>query len=193
MEQLNKHWQILLGVSVFTIGIAYFLAGSFTVIIPLLYAAWLVKELSQPAPASPKTEPKTSELPTSQNEEHIPALMGEISPIVVECEKSIGDVITTQDDAVQILSVSFGELQKMLNLQSENISNLIRMDQGSGELYSVRMSKFADTTESILDRFIESTVDMSSASIELLEEVNTIHEAVPEVLKALQDIDGIAS
>lgn len=193
MEQLNKHWQILLGVSVFTIGIAYFLAGSFTVIIPLLYAAWLVKELFQPAPASPKTEPKTSELPTSQNEEHIPALMGEISPIVVECEKSIGDVITTQDDAVQILSVSFGELQKMLNLQSENISNLIRMDQGSGELYSVRMSKFADTTESILDRFIESTVDMSSASIELLEEVNTIHEAVPEVLKALQDIDGIAS
>lgn len=193
MEQLNKHWQILLGVSVFTIGIAYFLAGSFTVIIPLLYAAWLVKELSQPAPASPKTEPKTSELPTSQNEGHIPALMGEISPIVVECEKSISDVITTQDDAVQILSVSFGELQKMLNLQSENISNLIRMDQGSGELYSVRMSKFADTTESILDRFIESTVDMSSASIELLEEVNTIHEAVPEVLKALQDIDGIAS
>lgn len=193
MNQLNKHWQILLGVSVFTLGIAWLFAGPFAVMIPLIYSTWLVKQLSSSVPEMNVTESHVVDVAKPVVDDHIPALMNEINPTIEECEKSIGDVITTQDDAVKILSESFAELQRMLNVQSDNISNLIRMDHGSGELYSDRMSKFADSTEAILDKFIESTVDMSTASIELLEQVNTIHEAVPEVLKALQDIDGIAS
>lgn len=160
---------------------------------PLLYAAWMVKKHTQEPSSDTTVDQAIDPAETPLDKNHLCNLMNEISPTIEECEKSIGDVITTQDNAVQILSTSFSELQRMLGVQADNISNLIRMDKGSGELYSDRMSAFADNTEETLDKFIQSTVDMSSASMELLEQVNTIHEAVPEVLKALQDIDGIAS
>lgn len=125
--------------------------------------------------------------------DHIPQLIDEIGPTIQECEKSIGDIFSTQKDAVEILNKSFGDFQQLIHAQAANINTLIHTESDDGELYSRRMRNFASETEITLDRFIQSTVDMSTASMELLERVNIIYEAVPNVLKALKDIDGIAS
>jgi len=54
------------------------------------------------------------------------------------------------------------------------------------------MQSFADNTAGTLDKFITSTVEMSSSSMALLDQVTSIYESVPEVLKAVKDIDSIA-
>lgn len=190
---MNKQWQIFLAVSVVTVVLAFLTPGFVAVIPPLLFAAWIIKTSAEASAFSPSANLVKNETAEQPKQNHIPELINELGPTVEECEKSIADILSTQSDAVTILNQSFGELQTMIHTQGENINNLIRMDQGSGELYSDRMREFADSTENTLDRFIQSTVEMSSASMELLERVNKIHEAVPKVLKALQDIDGIAS
>lgn len=190
---MNKQWQIFLAVSVVTVVLAFLTPGFVAVIPPLLFAAWIIKTSAEVPAFSPSANLVKNETAEQPKQNHIPELINELGPTVEECEKSIADILSTQSDAVTILNQSFGELQTMIHTQGENINNLIRMDQGSGELYSDRMREFADSTENTLDRFIQSTVEMSSASMELLERVNKIHEAVPKVLKALQDIDGIAS
>ncbi|GAB5380143.1 MAG: methyl-accepting chemotaxis protein [Aliiglaciecola sp.] len=190
---MNKQWQIFIAVSVVTVVLAFLTPGFVAVIPPLLFAAWIIKTSAEVPAFSPIADLAKNETAEQSEQNHIPELINELGPTVEECEKSIADILSTQSDAVTILNQSFGELQTMIHTQGENINNLIRMDQGSGELYSDRMREFADSTENTLDRFIQSTVEMSSASMELLERVNKIHEAVPKVLKALQDIDGIAS
>ncbi|TRY33496.1 chemotaxis protein [Aliiglaciecola sp. M165] len=184
---------MFLAVSVVTVVLAFLTPGFVAVIPPLLFAAWIIKTSAEASVFSPSANLVKNETAEQPKQNHIPELINELGPTVEECEKSIADILSTQSDAVTILNQSFGELQTMIHTQGENINNLIRMDQGSGELYSDRMREFADSTENTLDRFIQSTVEMSSASMELLERVNKIHEAVPKVLKALQDIDGIAS
>lgn len=190
---MNRQWKILIGVVIVTLILALLTLSYIAVIPPILLAAWLTKKSAETAIVPSNNAPIEQTPSNAPKQDSIPELINEIGPTVEECEKSIGDILTTQNDAVMILNKSFGNLQSMIHVQSENINNLIRMDKGSGELYSDRMREFADSTENTLDRFIQSTVEMSSASMELLERVNKIHEAVPQVLKALQDIDGIAS
>ena len=169
--------------------ILVFFDFSYFALLPLIgFAVW--REQKKDSEASIKPEIPVKE-PTTPD--HIPLLIDEIGPTLQECEKSIGDILTTQMDAVNILNTSFGDLQQMVHQQGDNISSLIHIESNTEELYSDRMRSFAGNTEVTLDRFIQSTVEMSTASMELLERVNLIDEAVPMVLKALKDIDGIAS
>jgi methyl-accepting chemotaxis protein len=55
------------------------------------------------------------------------------------------------------------------------------------------MSNFAQNTAATLDRFVETTVNMSASSMDLVSKVDRVNEAVPEIMKALKDIDQIAS
>ena len=55
------------------------------------------------------------------------------------------------------------------------------------------MSKFANSTAATLDKFVHTTVEMSASSMDLVEKVESINTEVPNVLKAMQDIDQIAS
>ena len=134
------------------------------------------------------------------------ALKHEFVPTLIECENNIGDVLSTQHDAVGTLSESFTTLQALVEVQSNTIQSLIRaeaspvLDDGGvkigseleEELYSEKMRFFADNTAVTLDRFISSTVEMSASSMELLERVTQIYNSVPQVMKALKDIDSIA-
>ena len=187
----NKSWLILAGVATFALVL---------IVIGFAYIAWLLlvgglawqiyRQYTQEQQPQAVATMAVSE---DKIQDHIPQLIEEIGPTLNECESSIGGILSTQNDAVQILNSAFAEFQQMLTIQSDNISSLIHFERGNGELYSDRMREFAGSTEVTLDRFIQSTVDMSTASMELLERVNVIYEAVPTVLKALKDIDGIAS
>lgn len=119
-------------------------------------------------------------------------LRTEIIPIMQECEKNLGGILSTQNDAVSTLSQSFGNLQGLVDNQSMTIQSLIRADSEGDDLYSERMRSFADHTSSTLDKFISSTVEMSASSMELLERVTEISDSVPQVMQALKDIDSIA-
>ena len=124
---------------------------------------------------------------------HVFDLIDEITLDLGESETNINNVQTTQADAIKVLNSAFSQLQDMIQTQSDNINRLIHFDGADGDMYSASMKKFAQQTEESLNRFIQSTVDMSAASKTLLSRVNIIYEAVPQVLKALKDIDGIAS
>jgi methyl-accepting chemotaxis protein len=119
-------------------------------------------------------------------------LREEFVPTLKESEANLAGIKTTQDDAVNTLSESFGRLQELVNIQSDTIQTLIRADSSGDTLYSEKMRTFADSTADTLDKFIKSTVDMSASSMALLDQVTEIYESVPQVLKAVKDIDSIA-
>lgn len=116
----------------------------------------------------------------------------EMLPAFDECRANINGIKTTQDDAVNTLSQSFQQLQDLVKVQSETIQRLIQADASGEVLYSEKMRNFADNTSETLDKFIKSTVDMSTSSMALLDQVTQIYESVPEVLKAVKDIDSIS-
>jgi methyl-accepting chemotaxis protein len=66
-------------------------------------------------------------------------------------------------------------------------------DDNGQDAISQRMSNFADSTYELLNRFVDTTVTMSASFMELVEKVGSISEKMPKALKALQDIDQIAS
>ncbi|WP_371194373.1 methyl-accepting chemotaxis protein [Glaciecola sp. SC05] len=119
-------------------------------------------------------------------------LREEFVPTLQESEANLAGIKSTQDDAVATLSDSFARLQELVNVQSHTIQTLIRGDSENEILYSKQMSIFADNTAITLDKFIKSTVDMSASSMALLDQVTSIYESVPQVLKAVKDIDSIA-
>ncbi len=135
----------------------------------------------------------------NQSLSHMESLKHEFVPALSECEKNLSDIYSTQDDAVSTLSNSFTTLQSLVEVQTNTIQMLIKADVNeyseggaSSEMYSQRMRSFADSTAVTLDKFIQSTVEMSASSMELLERVTQIYESVPQVMKALKDIDSIA-
>ena len=119
-------------------------------------------------------------------------LRDEIVPAFEECEDNLRGIKGTQDDAVNTLSNSFEKLQALVNVQAQTIQKLILADESGEMLYSEKMRIFADSTSETLDKFIKSTVDMSASSMALLDQVTQIYDSVPEVLKAVKDIDSIA-
>lgn len=120
------------------------------------------------------------------------SLRDEIVPALSDCEVNIADVVGTQDEGINTLRNSFDSLQNLVNEQAITIQKLMLADDDSGMYYSEKMRIFANDTGLTLDKFIQSTVDMSASSMALLDQVTQIYESVPEVLKAVKDIDSIA-
>lgn len=123
----------------------------------------------------------------------MPAVAARLSGILTECEKNLGDILNTQDDAVSTLTEAFLNLQRLVSEQNGCITRLIQADSDSGEMYSDRMRKFADETEKSLDKFLASTEQISEGTTTILEKVNRIYDTMPTVLKALGDIDDISA
>jgi len=121
----------------------------------------------------------------------------QITPLVMECEDNLSAVLSTQNDALDTLTNSFTELQKMVQKQQDCINKLTHGHQKNENtpdaLYATEMRDFANNTGKTFDRFIETSVNMSSSSNVLLEKVNGIHEMMPTIISALSGIDDIAS
>ena len=154
----------------------------------VMFASRSSQAPAQSAPISVDTNPNMQKIDIAQLE----SLRGEIVPTLDNCAANITDIKNTQDDAVTTLSSSFEKLQNLVNVQTKTIQKLILADDTGEMLYSEKMRIFADNTGETLDKFIQSTVDMSSSSIELLDQVTEIYQTVPQVLKAVKDIDSIA-
>lgn len=114
----------------------------------------------------------------------------EISQIISVCCSNLKDIDSTQNDAIVTLSTAFASFKDITEQQSEIVNQLVR---GTGDAGDSWMSGFARSTAETLDRFVQTTVNMSAESMDLVEKVERINAAVPDVIKAMQDIDQISS
>ncbi|WP_333609000.1 methyl-accepting chemotaxis protein [Arsukibacterium sp.] len=118
-------------------------------------------------------------------------LLREIDELMLECRDSILAINSTQNHAVETLTGSFSGLKSLTEFQSQEIVKLLASDKTeSGKTW---MEEFATNTANTLERFVETTINMSASSMDLVEQVDKINSSVPDVLKALKDIDQIAS
>lgn len=118
-----------------------------------------------------------------------------LEQVLQESEGNLRAQIGIQEDAIHTLTQSFQQIQSLLERQQENVNRLLGGDGNisGGETVSERMASFADNTYALLNRFVDTTVEMSASFMELVEKVGLISEKMPLALKALQDIDQIAS
>lgn len=118
------------------------------------------------------------------------SIMGEV---VAQTEKSLQAQIAIQADAVGLLVQSFDVIKTLLDEQQQHIHNLLYDSETDKNTISARMSLFAENTYDLLNRFVDTTVEISASSMELVEKVGAIAEQMPIVIRALKDIDQIAS
>ncbi|MBN8445221.1 MAG: chemotaxis protein [Gammaproteobacteria bacterium] len=81
----------------------------------------------------------------------------------------------------------------MTEFQSKQVKILLDNNDDGISLNGSWMATFAQSTAVTLDKFVETTVSMSASSMDLVARVDVINEAVPDIMKALKDIDQIAS
>lgn len=114
---------------------------------------------------------------------------------VEEASKDMENLSGIQSDAVRTLSGAFSQIKLLLERQQDDIRSLLFSEnaQGKHESFSGRMGIFAKNTSHTLDRFVDTSVTMSAASMDLVERVTLISEQMPQVMKALKDIDQIAA
>lgn len=115
-----------------------------------------------------------------------------LSDLLKECQSCLIDVDRTQIDAVNVLSASFLQLKAATERQAKHVQGLLHGDNHDASAQNW-MGEFASSTALTLDKFVETTVTMSASSMDLVGKVDRINDAVPDILKALKDIDQIAS
>lgn len=118
-----------------------------------------------------------------------------INEVVQESMDNLVAQIGIQSDAVNTLSTAFQNIKELLEEQQAGVQRLLS-DAGedqTSDTISERMSLFAENTYNLLNQFVDTTVNMSASSMELVEKVGAIADQMPGVLKALKDIDQIAA
>lgn len=101
-----------------------------------------------------------------------------------------------QANAINTLTTAFNGLKDLLNRQQSEINSLLldfNDDKRASGNVSERMNSFAENTSKTLSRFVDTTVQMSTASTALVAKVSYIANQMPNVMKALKDIDQIAA
>ncbi|MEC9260744.1 MAG: methyl-accepting chemotaxis protein, partial [Pseudomonadota bacterium] len=194
---MNKYFVVGIATVVALI-LAHFVSGIVGVLV--LAAAVFAYEYLAPVSDSSRDDALQASSPSSTTtanpvaaEPALNSVAQTSTQVLTDCESSLANIISTHNDAVDTLSTSFIGLRGLVDQQSNTILQLIKADDESEELYSERMRSFAERTGVTLDRFIQSTVDMSAGIMEILEQITAINDTVPSVIQALKDIDSIAA
>lgn len=111
--------------------------------------------------------------------------------LLAETKLSIDDINSTQNDAVQTLAAAFNGLKQLAEAQNLHVQDLLSADVAPDG--SPWMVQFAKTIGLTLDRFVVTAVNLSESSMGLVGKVGSINNLMPNVIKALKDIDQIAS
>jgi methyl-accepting chemotaxis protein len=121
-----------------------------------------------------------------------------IKETVNHTERGMEALLGIQADAITTLTKAFNGLKYLLEQQQGEIRELLydttaSVAGTSAKNIGSKMSAFAENTSSTLGRFVDTTVEMSAASMDLVEKVTYIANQMPNVMKALKDIDQIAA
>lgn len=199
--------KVLLGVvSALVVGIVLILAGyAYLAVISSILISFISMTFSLNAQSDAEVNPldkSSTDTPAGQtdsdasSQEGMLGLVKEIHPVLEECQSNLDGIFETQKGAVELLTESFADFNKLMEEENDCIQTLIKVgkiDEEGEEEYSAAMKVFADNTGKTLSKFINTTVEMSASSMELLQKVNTIAEELPLVVSALKDIDQISS
>jgi methyl-accepting chemotaxis protein len=115
---------------------------------------------------------------------------------VLEVGNGLEDIISIQADAIATLTNAFEGIKLLLDKQEAEIKQLLfagAHDESEKNSIGAKMTEFAENTSQTLNRFVNTTVTMSAASMGLVEKVTSIANDMPRVMKALKDIDQIAA
>lgn len=134
---------------------------------------------------------------TQSDNEQIKTSLQEVTTALAdtssEAVNDLTKVISTQEDAVDTLTAAFGRFSQLSHHQQQLIEELITFGDNHEISYIDKIHDFAVQTGKTIDTFIEVTTFTSTSLNALTEQVNKITAEMPEVVKALHDIDQIAS
>ncbi|MGB0941285.1 MAG: methyl-accepting chemotaxis protein [Marinomonas sp.] len=191
---------LLAGIALVSTGYTYVAVVVSTLISVVSMKFFLTKnppsEVSDENEAEPEENPVNEVSNEEVSESGMLGLVQEIHPVLQECQTNLDGIFETQKGAVELLTESFADFNRLMEEENECIQTLIKVgksEDNQDEQYSTAMKLFADNTGKTLSKFINTTVEMSASSMELLQKVNTIAEELPLVVSALKDIDQISS
>jgi len=119
-----------------------------------------------------------------------------IKNTIKDSSQGMNLLLGIQSDAINTLTHAFLGLKELLEKQQHEIRHLlvdVHSPESSQANIGTKMNSFAENTSNTLGRFVDTTVQMSAASMDLVEKVTYIANQMPLVMKALKDIDQIAA
>ncbi|WP_019612920.1 methyl-accepting chemotaxis protein [Psychromonas ossibalaenae] len=104
------------------------------------------------------------------------------------------DLVGTQEGAITTLSGAFSAILLLLEQQQSYIHSILSTGSEKHDNDdALDMRQFAQETSNTLNHFVDIATKMGNESLFLLDKVNHISEQMPQVMKALQGIERIAS
>lgn len=182
----------LCGGSALGIWIHPVLAAIFATSVLALYQQFGIQLLAMSAGVS-STATATSEILPHSSGASLEATSQILDSTLRETGQNLNAQIAIQSDAIQVLVQSFSTIKNLLDQQQLYLSQLLYEGDTDKNTISARMSLFAENTYDLLNRFVDTTVEISASSMELVEKVGKIADQMPDVIRALKDIDQIAS
>ena len=178
----------------------------------LLLPAWLLGLLALPAgfllgylPLRERARERISKLPNPEQDAYIEGIsevdlqrdyhqIGEtIASVVAESKEDMDALQSMQTDALNTLGASFNRLKADLDSQQDLVRALLYGGEAETDSSSHKqMSNFAEDTLKTLNNFVETSVQTSADLMEMLDRVSELSEGMPELMKALGDIDNIS-
>lgn len=116
--------------------------------------------------------------------------VGIIDDTIKEVLHNMEQVASIQADAIKTLNSAFSDFKVLLDQQQSDVHRLLFEDDLGG---GVKMSSLADNTSTTLNRLVNTAITMSQGSHALMEKVGKVSADMPQVMKAMKDIDQIAS
>jgi methyl-accepting chemotaxis protein len=168
------------------------LAAIFATSVLALYQQFGIQLLAMSAGVS-STATATSEILPHLSGASLEATSQILDSTLRETGQNLNAQIAIQSDAIQVLVQSFSTIKNLLDQQQLYLSQLLYEGDTDKNTISARMSLFAENTYDLLNRFVDTTVEISASSMELVEKVGNIADQMPDVIRALKDIDQIAS
>nr|WP_324257726.1 methyl-accepting chemotaxis protein [Cellvibrio fontiphilus] len=182
----------LCGGSVLGIWLHPVLAAIFATSVLALYQQFGLQPLGISAGAS-SNAPTTSEILPCSSGASLETTSQILDSTLRETGQNLNSQIAIQSDAIQVLVQSFSTIKNLLDQQQLFLHQLLYEGDADKNTISARMSLFAENTYDLLNRFVDTTVEISASSMELVEKVGKIADQMPDVIRALKDIDQIAS
>lgn len=104
-------------------------------------------------------------------------------------------LLALEQSAIDTLMESFMAMERLSREEQRIALELVAASIGerANDEQSLHFEDFVHHTSATLERFVETTVDISRMSVQLVEQVGHITSRMPTILKALEDIDTIAS
>lgn len=116
--------------------------------------------------------------------------VGIVDDTLAEVLHNLEQVAAIQADAIRTLNTAFSEFKMLLEQQQHDVHHLLFED---GQQGGVKMSLLAESTSTTLNRLVDTAINMSQGSQTLMEKVSKVSDDMPQVMKAMKDIDQIAS